>query len=71
MRIAGAVPSPETLARWTRIVPIPLSDCYWIEAVIHASEASGKMERMHVRLWTAGSCLDKWIFAGGRSKMVN
>jgi hypothetical protein len=31
-----------------------LSDRYWIEARIHASEASGKMERVRVqvRLWT-------------------
>src|SRR5215218_1427687 len=38
--VAGA--SPQTLARSTRSSPIWLGDCHWLEALIHAIEASGK-----------------------------
>jgi hypothetical protein len=44
--VAGA--SPETLAHYTRSSPICLGDCYWLEALIHAIEASGKTEWVEV-----------------------
>jgi hypothetical protein len=34
--------SRETLARYTRSSPICIGDCYWIEALINAIEASGE-----------------------------
>jgi len=44
--VAGA--SPQTLARSTRSSPIWLGDCHWLEALIHAIEASGKTEWVEV-----------------------
>jgi hypothetical protein len=40
--VAGA--SPETLARYTRSSPICLGDCYWLEALIDAIEATGRTD---------------------------
>jgi hypothetical protein len=45
--VAGA--PPETLARYTRSAPICLGDCYWLEALIHAIESTGKTEWVDVR----------------------
>lgn len=45
--VAGA--SPETLALYTRSTPICAGDCYWLEALVHAIEASGKTEWVQVR----------------------
>jgi hypothetical protein len=46
--VAGAL--PERLARYTRSSPICLGDCYWLEALIHAIEASGKTEWVDTQL---------------------
>jgi hypothetical protein len=40
--VAGG--SPEILARWTRSAPICVGDCYWLEALVYAIEATGKTE---------------------------
>jgi hypothetical protein len=45
--VAGA--SFETLARYTRSSPICLGDCYWIEALVHAIEASTRTEWVEVK----------------------
>ena len=44
--VAGA--APEQLARYTRSAPICLGDCYWLEALIHAIEASGTTQWVDV-----------------------
>ena len=41
--------SPETLARYTRSAPICVGDCYWLEALVHAIEASGNTRWADVR----------------------
>jgi hypothetical protein len=45
--VAGA--SPEALASYTRSAPICLGDCYWLEALVHAIEASGRTEWLEVQ----------------------
>jgi hypothetical protein len=45
--VAGA--PPETLARYTRSAPICIGDCYWLETLVYAIEASGKMEWVEVK----------------------
>ncbi len=40
---------PETLARYVRSAPICAGDCYWLEALVHAIEASGKTQWVQVR----------------------
>jgi hypothetical protein len=42
--------SPETLARYTRSSPICIGDCYWIEALINAIEASGQTKWVDAKL---------------------
>jgi hypothetical protein len=44
--VAGA--APETLARYTRSAPICIGDCYWLEALVLAIEATGKTEWISV-----------------------
>jgi hypothetical protein len=34
--------SPATLGQYTRSAPICLGDCYWLEALVHAIEATGE-----------------------------
>jgi hypothetical protein len=45
--VAGA--SAQTIARYVRSSPICLGDCYWLEALIHAIEVSGKTECVDAR----------------------
>jgi hypothetical protein len=48
-RWVAAAP-PEILARYTRSSPICIGDCYWIEALINAIEASGQTKWVDVQL---------------------
>jgi len=41
--------SPDTLKLYTRSAPICIGDCYWIEGLINAIEATGKTEWIEVR----------------------
>ena len=45
--VAGA--SSETLSGYTRSAPICVGDCYWLEALVHAIEASGNTRWKDVR----------------------
>ena len=46
----GGGASPETMARYTRSAPICVGDCYWLEALVHAIEASGTTGWVPVKL---------------------
>jgi len=46
--VAGV--SPKTMARYTRSAPICVGDCYWLEALVHAIEASGITKWVPVNL---------------------